>query len=178
MAVGSPLQPRHITRSRACDLCSTSDGSQELSERESTRISAIDTVAREYCRPNPGQVTLIDLGQRLSPGGRYTQSIDGVVIRAADRVHISEPGGEWLTPWLVPLLKSAIHRRVSVRHEGGTGPYRPALSFPGVAARPWPGGSVALAAISFRSPAQRLLWRPHAAPGPSPLRIIVSGIDP
>lgn len=76
---------------------------------ESQRISALDAVAREIASANPRRVTLINLGQRLSPDGRYAQSVDGVVIRAADGVHISEPGGEWLTPWLVPLLKSAIH---------------------------------------------------------------------
>ena len=76
---------------------------------ESQRVSALDAVAREVVSESKGHVSLINLGQRLSPDGRYTQSVDGVVIRAADEIHISEPGGEWLTPWLVPLLKAAIH---------------------------------------------------------------------
>jgi hypothetical protein len=36
----------------------------------------------------------------MSPGGRYTRTIDGVTVRTADGVHLSEPGGEWIK--LVP----------------------------------------------------------------------------
>jgi hypothetical protein len=32
----------------------------------------------------------------MSPGGRYTRTIDGVTVRTADGVHLSEPGGEWI----------------------------------------------------------------------------------
>jgi hypothetical protein len=49
-------------------------------------------------------VAVIDLGRRLSPGGTFVSEVDGVVVRAADGVHVSEPGGEWLTPWLIPQL--------------------------------------------------------------------------
>jgi photosystem II stability/assembly factor-like uncharacterized protein len=70
------------------------------------RVAALDTVARHVAAANPSRVTLIDLGQHLSPDNRYNRTIDGVTVRAADGVHLSEPGGEWLTPWLVPRLLS------------------------------------------------------------------------
>jgi hypothetical protein len=76
---------------------------------ETERVTALDAVAREVAAEYPGRVTLIELGQRLSPGGRFTRAVDGVVVRAADGVHLSEPGGEWLTPWLVPRIISADH---------------------------------------------------------------------
>lgn len=76
---------------------------------ETERVTALDAIAREVAVEYPGRVTLIELGQRLSPGGRFTRTVDGVVVRAADGVHLSEPGGEWLTPWLVPRIISADH---------------------------------------------------------------------
>lgn len=74
---------------------------------ESQRVSALNAVAREVAREHPRRVTLIDLGQRLSPNGQFRSTADGVVIRAADGVHLSEPGGDWLAPWLLPLIVSA-----------------------------------------------------------------------
>jgi photosystem II stability/assembly factor-like uncharacterized protein len=72
----------------------------------SQRVSALNAVAREVTREYPRRVTLIDLGQRLSPNGQFRSTADGVVIRAADGVHLSEPGGDWLAPWLLPLVVS------------------------------------------------------------------------
>ena len=71
------------------------------------RVAALDAVARQVAAANPSRVTVINLGDHLSPGGRYDRTVDGVTVRAADGVHLSEPGGEWLTPWLVPRLLSA-----------------------------------------------------------------------
>jgi photosystem II stability/assembly factor-like uncharacterized protein len=71
------------------------------------RVAALNAVAREVAGEFGGQVTLIDLSQQLSPDGTFANGVDGVVVRAADGVHLSEPGGEWLTPWLVPQLVAA-----------------------------------------------------------------------
>ena len=71
------------------------------------RVAALNTLARQVAAANPARVTLIDLSQRLSPDGQYDRTIDGVTVRAADGVHLSEPGGEWLTHWLIPRLLAA-----------------------------------------------------------------------
>jgi photosystem II stability/assembly factor-like uncharacterized protein len=71
---------------------------------ETARVEALNSVARQAVRQFPGRVAVIDLGRRLSPGGTFVSEVDGVVVRAADGVHVSEPGGEWLTPWLIPQL--------------------------------------------------------------------------
>ena len=71
---------------------------------EPERVAAVNTVARQVAAADPTRVTLIDLSRHLSPDGTYDRAIDGVTVRAADGVHLSEPGGEWLTPWLVPRL--------------------------------------------------------------------------
>ncbi len=77
---------------------------------EPERVAALNAVARQVAAENPKRVTLVDLGQHLSPRGRYDRTVDGVTVRAADGVHLSEPGGEWLTPWLIPRLISAAAR--------------------------------------------------------------------
>ena len=74
---------------------------------EAQRVAAQDTAAKQAAAAFPGKVTIVPLGQHLAPGGKYISTVDGVVVRAADGVHLSEPGGEWLTPWLLPRLTGA-----------------------------------------------------------------------
>lgn len=73
---------------------------------ETERVAALNTAARTVAAQHPGTVTVIDLSAVLSPHGTFVSTVDGSVVRAADGVHLSEPGGEWLTPWLVPQLVS------------------------------------------------------------------------
>lgn len=74
---------------------------------ETERVAALNAVARQVAAADPTRVTVIDLSQRLSLDGQYERTINGVTVRAADGVHLSEPGGEWLTPWLIPRLLAA-----------------------------------------------------------------------
>lgn len=74
---------------------------------QGARVAALDQVVRQVVGQFPGQATVIDVGHRLAPKDRYTVVIDGVTVRAADGVHLSEPGGEWLPPWLLPQLVAA-----------------------------------------------------------------------
>jgi photosystem II stability/assembly factor-like uncharacterized protein len=74
---------------------------------ETQRVAALDTAARQAAAEYPGRVQMIGLGGRLAPHGTFVATVDGVVVRAADGVHLSEAGGEWLTPWLVPQLATA-----------------------------------------------------------------------
>jgi photosystem II stability/assembly factor-like uncharacterized protein len=74
---------------------------------EAQRVAAQDAAAKQSAAGFPGKVTIVSLGQHLAPHGKYTSTVDGVVVRAADGVHLSEPGGEWLTPWLLPRITAA-----------------------------------------------------------------------
>jgi photosystem II stability/assembly factor-like uncharacterized protein len=74
---------------------------------ETERVDGLDSTAGQAARQSAGPVRVIDLGHRLAPDGTFVSEVDGVIVRAADGVHLSEPGGEWLTPWLVPLLVAA-----------------------------------------------------------------------
>jgi photosystem II stability/assembly factor-like uncharacterized protein len=74
---------------------------------ETERVQALNAVARQVAAMYPGRVSVIDLSRRLSADGQFAKVRDGVTVRAADGVHLSEPGGEWLAPWLLPRLVSA-----------------------------------------------------------------------
>ncbi len=71
------------------------------------RVAALNAAARHAAAEFPGQAQVIDLSHRLSPDGTYTSTVDGVVARSVDGVHMTESGDEWLTPWLLPRLKAA-----------------------------------------------------------------------
>jgi peptidoglycan/LPS O-acetylase OafA/YrhL len=46
---------------------------------------------------------LLDLGRKLCPSGTFTWTVDGVQVRS-DGVHLSQPGVQWLAPWLAREL--------------------------------------------------------------------------
>jgi hypothetical protein len=96
-------------RTTGPELCAPPPTTVPVCPTESERVDALDAVARQVAAAEPGRVTVLDLGQHLSPHDRFTSTVDGVVVRAADGVHLSEPGGEWLAPWLLPQLIAAGH---------------------------------------------------------------------
>jgi photosystem II stability/assembly factor-like uncharacterized protein len=76
---------------------------------ESERVNALNSIAYQEAKDDPHRVTVIDLSKKLSPAGRYARTIDGVTVRAADGVHLSEPGGEWIGSWLFAHIVAADH---------------------------------------------------------------------
>ncbi|HEY5024595.1 MAG TPA: acyltransferase family protein [Acidimicrobiales bacterium] len=51
-----------------------------------------------------GDVTVIDAGAWLSPGGHYSVTVDGIQARCGDGVHLTAAGGEWLAKRILPVL--------------------------------------------------------------------------
>ena len=51
-----------------------------------------------------GNVTVIDAGTWMSPGGRYSVTVDGVQARCGDGVHFTVAGGEWLAKRILPIV--------------------------------------------------------------------------
>jgi lysophospholipase L1-like esterase len=49
-------------------------------------------------------VSVLDLNAKLSPGGVYTNRVDGIKMRS-DGVHPTPEAVTWLTPWLVAALQ-------------------------------------------------------------------------
>ncbi len=74
---------------------------------ETQRVAALDADARAVAASFPGQVTVVDLGGRVAPHGTFAVTVDHVVVRTSDGVHLTVAGGEWLGPWLLPRLVAA-----------------------------------------------------------------------
>jgi photosystem II stability/assembly factor-like uncharacterized protein len=90
-------------RPKGPELCAPPPASVPDCPTETERVAALNNTAKTVASELKGQVILIDLNRRLAPKGTFVSTVDGTVVRA-DGVHLSEPGGEWLTPWLVPQL--------------------------------------------------------------------------
>jgi hypothetical protein len=67
------------------------------------RVNRWNELLRLVASRHP-DVVVIDLGAKVSPGGGFSQSVDGVQVRAADGVHFTPAGGRWLAPWLLPQV--------------------------------------------------------------------------
>lgn len=74
-------------------------------EDQPGRVDIMNGLFRQVAESHPGVVSLVDLGGRLSPGGRFAMTIDGVRVRS-DGVHMTPQAGAWLAPWLLPQLRA------------------------------------------------------------------------
>ena len=53
---------------------------------------------------HPGVVSVMPLNRFLDPGGHFTWTLDGQVVRQGDGVHTTLAGGTYLAPRVLPLL--------------------------------------------------------------------------
>jgi hypothetical protein len=73
-------------------------------EYDPSRIDVINNLFRSWMSENRGRATLLDLNRFVSPGGHFTDSIDGINIRD-DGVHFSPSGSDYVADWLGPRLR-------------------------------------------------------------------------
>jgi len=66
----------------------------------------------------PGTASVLDVNWMLDPGGRYTDLIDGIQVRAADREHISTAGGMLVRPLVLPVLAQVGLPHADARVDG------------------------------------------------------------
>ena len=72
-----------------------------------SRVDAWNTLLRRTAAGYPGTVSVVDLGHKVCPGGRFTWSVDGVRVRS-DGTHFTPSGVRWLAPWLLPALAAYV----------------------------------------------------------------------
>ncbi len=63
-----------------------------------------NALAFEVASEDPDRSTLFDLNLLLDPEGRWTDVVEGVPVRAADTVHLSEAGADFVAGRLMPLV--------------------------------------------------------------------------
>ncbi|MGD0381010.1 MAG: acyltransferase family protein [Acidimicrobiales bacterium] len=67
-------------------------------------IESLATTSGQRLFSGDGNVTVIDAGAWLSPGGHYSATVDGMVARCGDGVHLTVAGGEWLAQRILPVI--------------------------------------------------------------------------
>ena len=86
------------------DAADEAPGSAAYPENDQSRVDEWNALLAGVARRRPSVVTLVDLNRKLDPRGRFQLSVDGITVRWADGVHISEAGGEWLQPFILPTV--------------------------------------------------------------------------
>ena len=76
---------------------------------DTARVDRLNQLIDQVAARHPGTVTVIPLHAFLDPGGRFTWSIGGKVVRQGDGVHTTLAGGTYLAPRVLPLLAALGH---------------------------------------------------------------------
>jgi peptidoglycan/LPS O-acetylase OafA/YrhL len=74
------------------------------------RVDRLNQLMAAVAARHPGTVALVPLHRFLDPGGHFTWTIGGEVVRQGDGVHTTLAGGAYLAPRILPLL-AALGRR-------------------------------------------------------------------
>ncbi len=68
------------------------------------RANAYNADVRAAVAQMPQQASVMDMNKALDPNGHYTSTIDGVTVRESDQEHLSIAGGEYLRPFMLPVI--------------------------------------------------------------------------
>ena len=76
-------------------------------EDEPKRVTAWNQLLRSVASSHPN-VKVIEFGERVSPGGRFSWTAGGYQVRS-DGLHLTPSGVQgWIAPWLLPQLVGAV----------------------------------------------------------------------
>jgi hypothetical protein len=79
---------------------------QPWPEDSPARVDRYNALLRQVAAGSGGRVVVADVGAKLDPAGHYTTTVDGVVVRFADGIHVTEAGARLIAPWL--LTRSVV----------------------------------------------------------------------
>jgi peptidoglycan/LPS O-acetylase OafA/YrhL len=85
------------------NLSPSSDGPPDADDNP-VRVTEFNAIVTAVAKERKDVVTIIDLNRLLDPHGHFQSVVDGVTVRWADGIHISQPGGEWLQPAILPTV--------------------------------------------------------------------------
>jgi peptidoglycan/LPS O-acetylase OafA/YrhL len=77
---------------------------REWPEYEPWRVDRINSLYRDFLANHPGRYRMLDLNKFVSPQGKFTDELDGQVVRG-DGVHFTKAGSLMVVNWLTPQLK-------------------------------------------------------------------------
>jgi peptidoglycan/LPS O-acetylase OafA/YrhL len=76
-------------------------------EDNPARLAVFNKLVHEVAAEHPQTDSVVDLEAAACPGGKYTSTVDGVVIRRTDGIHFTNAGGEELAPKIMPPIVAA-----------------------------------------------------------------------
>jgi peptidoglycan/LPS O-acetylase OafA/YrhL/lysophospholipase L1-like esterase len=76
-------------------------------EDSPTRLAEYNKLIREVAADHAQTDSVVDLDAAACPGGKFTRTVDGQVIRNPDGIHFSPIGGQVLAPKLMPAIVAA-----------------------------------------------------------------------
>jgi peptidoglycan/LPS O-acetylase OafA/YrhL len=82
----------------------TSSNGVTYPENSPQRVDEFNDIVKKVAAKRREVATVVDLNALLDPHGKFQPVIDGVTVRWADGIHISEPGGLWLQPRVLPTV--------------------------------------------------------------------------
>jgi len=79
---------------------------QAWPEDSATRLAIYNAMVRKVAAEHPATVRVEDFGAMVCPGGAFTTTVDGVLLRDGDGVHIvpTPAAGQWLAAQLLPQV--------------------------------------------------------------------------
>ena len=77
----------------------------EWPEYEPWRVDRINSLFRDFLANHPGRYRMVDLNKFVSPQGKFTDELNGQVIRG-DGVHFTDAGAAIVAEWLAPQLEA------------------------------------------------------------------------
>jgi peptidoglycan/LPS O-acetylase OafA/YrhL len=92
-----------LTTSPYFDSGEQLDG-QPWPEDDPARVDRLNAIIEQVAAHDPGFVSVIPLNHLLDPGGHFTWTIDGKVVRMVDGVHTTFAAGDLLAPKVLPGL--------------------------------------------------------------------------
>jgi hypothetical protein len=80
---------------------------REWPEYDPWRVDRINSLYRDFLANHPGRYHIIDLNKYVSPQGKFTDVLNGQVIRG-DGVHFSPAGAVVVINWLTPQIEKVV----------------------------------------------------------------------
>ncbi|HLN17531.1 MAG TPA: SGNH hydrolase domain-containing protein [Acidimicrobiales bacterium] len=85
-------------------------------ENDPARADAYNADVKAAARLRPKTATVVDLNALLDPHGKFATTVDGVVVRWSDRIHISIAGGELVQPVVLStVVRLSLPRALRLR---------------------------------------------------------------
>ncbi len=82
------------------------------------RVTRYNQLLRQAAARHPGVASIGDLDAQFCPTGSYSASVNGLVIRTSDGIHISEAGGQYAAGKLASevIALGSVHRAAEARN--------------------------------------------------------------